>query len=69
MNRQTRLGKNTDPNFCVRNGGANPIIANVTHGKYAFQDPAKAIERKRANGSRSWRVTGKHPAQSNNRNK
>ena len=65
MNKQTRFGKNSKSNFCVRNGGANPIIANVTHGKYAFQDPAQAVARKRAQGSRSWRVTGKHPASSN----
>jgi len=68
MNKQTRLGKNTEPNFCVRNGGANPIISPVTHGKFAFQDPAQAVARKKANGSRSWRVTGKHPS-SSNRNK
>ena len=68
MNNQTRLGRNTEPNFCVRNGGANPILSPVVHGRFAFQDPAQAVARKKANGSRSWRVTGKHPA-SSNRNK
>ena len=68
MNKQTRLGRNTEPNFCVRNGGANPILSPVVHGRFAFQDAAQAVSRKKVNGSRSWRVTGKHPT-SSNRNK
>jgi len=69
MNKQTKLGKNTKPQFCVRNGGANPIISPVSHGKYAFQEPAEAVQRKKANGSRSWRVTGRHPSSTNKNNK
>lgn len=70
MNKQTKAGKNAKTPFCVRNGGANPIIAPVVHGKYAFQEPAKAVQRKKADGSNSWRATGKHPnATNNNRNK
>lgn len=68
MNKQTRLGKNTKPNFCVRNNGDHPLIAEVQHGKYAFQDPATAVARKKAAGSSSWRVTGRHPAQNASRN-
>lgn len=69
MNKQTRLGKNTKPNFCVRNGGDHPIISPVEHGKYAFQDAATAIARKKAAGSMTWRITGRHPANNRNNNK
>ena len=68
MNRQTKLGKNTKPQFCVRNGGANPIISPIQHGKFAFQEPAKAVQRKKAEGSKSWRVTGRHPNANTNKN-
>lgn len=46
------------------NNGASTVVSNIEHGKYANQPPDVAIRRLRESGSNSWKVTGRHPANS-----
>jgi hypothetical protein len=43
------------------NGGASPLISVLEHGADAFLKPEQAIKRLKERGSRSWKVTKRHP--------
>lgn len=43
------------------NGGESTTISKINHGPHAFQEPAIAIERKKRNGSRTWKISKRHP--------
>lgn len=41
--------------------GTPGTIAKIEHGKYAFQEPQVAMDRKRDKGSRTWKINKVHP--------
>lgn len=45
-----------------RNNGETTIITAINHGKNAFQHPGVAIERKKRDGVRTWKITKRHPS-------
>jgi hypothetical protein len=45
----------------TQNGGANPIIGALEHGENAFLQPSQAIALLKKNGSRSWKISKRHP--------
>jgi len=51
------------------NGGASTTISNINHGTFAFQEPAVAMERKKRENWRTWKITKRHPSQPNNGDK
>lgn len=44
------------------NGGASTTISNINHGSFAFQEPAEAMERKKRDNWRTWKITKRHPS-------
>lgn len=60
MNKQQKQLKKTGMKSI--NGGASTQIAPIQHGKFAFQPPDAAIRRLKDNGSKSWKITKRHPA-------
>jgi len=44
------------------NGGAGTTISNINHGSKAFMPPDVAIQNLRNSGSRSWKISKRHPA-------
>lgn len=56
---QKQLRKN---NMASCNGGAYTTIRTIEHGPRAFLPPDAAKARLKERGSRSWKVTGRHPA-------
>ncbi len=49
-------------NIKTRNGGASPIIEKLEHGPAAFLHPSQAIARLKEQGSRSWKISKRHPS-------
>lgn len=49
-------------NLSSVNGGAFTTISQINHGTRAFLEPAQAIDRLKERGSRSWKISKRHPA-------
>jgi hypothetical protein len=43
------------------NSGDHTIINKINHGAFAFQEPKIAIERKKRNNVRTWKISKRHP--------
>jgi hypothetical protein len=67
MNKQQKYLQKNGLASC--NGGASTVISAISHGSWAFQDPAQAVERKKSRGSRSWKISKRHPANPNSKSK
>lgn len=65
MNKQTRQLRKLG--LSSRNNGESTVISPMAHGKFAFQEPAIAIERKKREGVRTWKITKRHPAHVDNK--
>jgi hypothetical protein len=61
MNKQQKQLKKLG--LASRNGGAGTTVTKINHGAYAFQEPAVAIDRKKRNNVRTWKITKRHPSQ------
>lgn len=60
MNKQTKALKKVG--MSSRNNGASTVTGPIVHGKFAFQEPAEAIERKKRDNWRTWKITKRHPS-------
>ena len=60
MNKQTKALKKVG--MSSRNNGDHTVITPMNHGKFAFQEPAQAIERKKREGVRTWKISKRHPS-------
>lgn len=60
MNRQTK--RLSQIKQCTRNMGADTKVFDVAHGNGAFLAPDRAKNRLKDRGSRTWKVTGRHPS-------
>lgn len=60
MNKQQKQLKKLGLASC--NGGDSTTVNKINHGAYAFQDPAVAIDRKKRNNVRTWKITKRHPS-------
>ena len=60
MNKQTKALKKIS--MSSRNNGEYTVISPINHGKFAFQEPAQAIERKKREGVRTWKISKRHPS-------
>lgn len=60
MNKQTKALKKVG--MSSRNNGASTVTGPIVHGKFAFQDPAEAMDRKKRENVRTWKITKRHPS-------
>lgn len=59
--RMARAGLKTLNNATTGEKGSPGTIAKIEHGKYAFQEPAVAMKRKREHGRNTWKLNKVHP--------
>lgn len=45
----------------IGNGGASPRVETLEHGENAFLHPSQAIQLLKKRGSRTWKISKRHP--------